>query len=181
MVREPGNGRRWTPEERTWGEFAPVTYLEGTGEFAGTRTLANYYLQTFTCKDGTPVFKAGDEIAGCEKNVGKGKIFLLGTFIGHNGTAYDTPGTLKLVDRFMQLADVKPQKIGELLVQKRIHGNKEAWIITNPTEADVSENIDITKMKNPEILIGNKLEIKNRMAKIKVKSLDIIVLVFGKS
>ena len=104
MVREPGSGRRWTPEERTWGEFAPVTYLEGTGEFAGTRTLANYYLQTFTCKGGTPIFKAGDEVAACENKVGKGKIWLLGTLIGHNGTAYDTPGTLALVNKFMQLS-----------------------------------------------------------------------------
>jgi beta-galactosidase len=181
MVPEPRNGRRWTPEERTWGEFAPVTYLEGTGEFTGTRTLANYYLQTFKCNGGTPIFKAGEEVAACENKVGKGKIWLMGTFIGHNGTAYDTKGTLALVNKFMQLSGINPQRIGDLLVQKRIHGNKEAWIITNPTEADVSENVDITKMKNPEILIGDKLEIKDRMAKIKVKSLDIIVLVFENS
>ena len=178
MVREPGNGRRWSAEERTWGEFEPVTYLEGIGEFAGTRTLANYYLQTFTCREGTPVFKAGGEVAGCENNVGKGKIWLLGTFIGHNGTAYDTPGTLALVNKFMQLAGLAPQKIGNLLVQKRIHGNKEAWIITNPTEADVSESIDISQMKKPEVLIGDQWEIKNGQAKIRVKSLDIIVVVF---
>jgi hypothetical protein len=81
----------------------------------------------------------------------------------------------------MQLSGITPQKIGDLLVQKRIHGNKEAWIITNPTEADVSESIDIRGMKNPEVLIGDIWEIKNNQAKIKVKSLDIIVLVFENS
>ena len=169
MVSEPGNARRWTPAERTWGEFAPVTYLEGTGEFTGSRTLANYYLQTFTSKGGTPIFKAGGEIAACENKVGSGKIWLLGTFIGHNGTAYDTPETLPLINKFMQLSGLTPQKIGNLLVQKRIHGNKEAWIITNPTESDVSENIDISRMKNPEVLIGDKWEITKGQAKIRVK------------
>jgi len=181
MVREPNNEQRWTPQERTWGEFAPATWLEGTGEFAGTKTLANYYLQTFDCKGGTPIFKTGDEVAACENKVGKGKIWLLGTFIGHNGTSYDTPATLKLADKFMRLAGIEPQKIGNLLVQKRISGNKEAWIITNPTEADITENIDIKQMKNPELLIGDKWEIINGKAKVIVQSLDIVVIVFIKS
>ena len=166
--------------ERTWGEFAPVTYLEGTGEFKGFKTLANYYLQTFECKGGTPVFKVGNDVAACENSVGKGRIWLLGTFIGHNGTAYFTPSMLKLCDKFMQLSGVTPQKIGNLLVQKRINGNKEAWIITNPTQEDVTESLDITGMNNPEVLIGEKWEIKNGQAKIKIKSLDIIVVVFEK-
>jgi hypothetical protein len=106
---------------------------------------------------------------------------LLGTFIGHNGTTYDTPGTLVLVNKFMQLSGISPQKIGNLLVQKRIHGSKEAWIITNPTDADISESIDIAQMKNPEVLIGHNCEIKNGLAKIRVKSLDVIVLVFENS
>lgn len=180
MAPEPINGHRWTPLERTWGEFGPVTWLEGIGDFAGNKTLANYYLQTFTCNSGKPIFKAGDEVAACENQVGKGKIWLLGTFIGHNGTAYDTPATLNLVNKFMLLAGVAPQKIGKLLVQKRISGNKEAWIITNPTEADVSEIIAINTMKEPELLIGDPWEIRNGQAKIRVKSLDIVVVVFEK-
>jgi beta-galactosidase len=180
-VSEPKNERRWTPVERTWGEFAPATYLEGTGEFAGTRTLANYYLQTFACKGGTPILEANGEAAACENKMGKGKTWLLGTFIGHNGTAYDTPGTLTLVNKFMQLSGIAPQKIGNLLVQKRINGNKEAWIITNPTAADVSESFDISNMKNPEVLIGEKWEIKNGVAKIRIKSLDVIIVVFENS
>jgi hypothetical protein len=178
VVREPDNEQRWTPRERTWGEFAPVTYLNGTGEFKGLKTLANYYLQTFKCNGGTPIFKVGDEVAACENKVGKGKIWLLGTFFGHNGTAYFNPSMLDLCDKFMKLSGLTSQKIGNLLVQKRVNGTQEAWIITNPTESDVSESIDISRMKNPEVLIGDKWEIKNGLAKIRVKSLDIIVVVF---
>ena len=35
-------------------------------------------------------------------------------------------------------------------------------------------------MKNPELLIGDGWEIKNGLAKIQVKSLDIEVIVFDK-
>jgi len=80
----------------------------------------------------------------------------------------------------MQLSGIAPQKIGNLLVQKRINGNKEAWIITNPTDADVTESIDIAQMKNPEVLIGDNWEIIKNQAKIQVKSLDVVVVVFEK-
>ena len=97
--------------------------------FLVQENLANYYLQTFTCKRGNPIFKAGDDVAACENKVGKGKIWLLGTFIGHNGTAYDTQGTLDLVDKFMQLSGVVPQKIGDLLVQKRIQAIRRPGLL----------------------------------------------------
>jgi len=178
MVREPKNERRWTPDERTWGEFAPVTWLEGSGDFSGMKTLANYYLQTFKCKGGTPIFRVGEDPAAVVNHVGQGKIYLIGTFLGHNGAAYFSPDMLKLTDKFMQLSGVHAQKFGNLLVQKRINGSKEAWIITNPTENDVTEDIDASKMKNPRILIGDNCITINGLAKIQLKSLDIAVLVF---
>ena len=36
-------------------------------------------------------------------------------------------------------------------------------------------------MKNPEVLIGDKWEINSKKAKIRIKSLDIIVVVFENS
>jgi beta-galactosidase len=179
-VAEPGNERRWTPRERTWGEFAPVTYLQGTGAFEGSKMLANFYLQTFTCKGGTPIFKAGTEVAACENKVGKGRIWLLGTFLGHNGTAYYSPSTLDLCEKFMKLSGVESQKIGQLLVQKRINGNKEAWIITNPTETDLTETINCGNMKNPLLVIGDNWHLADGKGKLSLKSLDVAVLVFDK-
>ncbi len=180
MVREPNNERRWTPEERTWGEFAPVTYLEGTGDFKGIKTLANYYLQTFECKKGTPVFLAGNNVVASENKVGKGRIFLFGTLIGHNGTAFSNASSFDLCNKLMQLADIKPQIIGKLIYQRRVNGNKEAWIITNPTENDVIEMFDTRNMKNFEVLIGDKIEMKDNKTKLTIKSLDICVLIFEK-
>jgi beta-galactosidase len=180
LVPEPNNEHRWTPQERTWGEFGPVTWMEGTGDFSDMKLLANYYLQTFICKRGIPIFLTGNDVSACVNQVGKGKIWLLGTFIGHNGTAYYTPAILDVVNKFMKLSGIVPQRIGNLLIQKRIRDSKEAWIITNPTDSDIKESFDISTMKNPEILIGEKLEIKGDQAIIALKSLDIAVLLFEK-
>lgn len=179
-VYEPNGGSRWTPSERTWGEFAPATWLIGEGLLAHTKMLANYYLQTFKLNGGTPVFSVDKEVAGVVNNVGNGKIWLFGTFFGHGGTAYYQDSNLEFVSKLMTNAGISPQKIGNLLVQKRINGKKEAWIITNPTEKDISESIDISQMTNPEILIGDKLETKGDLGIISLKSLDIAVLIFDK-
>ena len=178
IVNEPNNSRRWTPTERSWGEFLPSAWLEGQGVLSGQKMLANYYLQTFELQGGTPVFKAGNEVAGVVNNYGKGKIWLFGTFFGHGGTAYFKDTNLEFVKKLMDEAGVSSQKIGEILVQKRIKGNKEAWILTNPTRSNVTERLDISRMKNVEVLFGDHIRIKKNIAEIQMKSLEIAVIVF---
>ena len=179
-VYEPNGEHRWTPDERTWGEYDPVTWLEGMSDFSGMKMLANYYLQTFYLKGGTPIFKAGDEVAGVVNKVGEGKIWLFGTFLGHGGTAYFTKSNLDFVQKLMDESGVTNQKIGDLLVQKRITQNKEAWIITNPTDHDVFESLDLSGKKNPTMLIGDIQDKSNNKLNFKLNSLDIAVLVFEK-
>jgi len=178
QISEPNNERRWTPTERSWGEFAPSGWLEGQGVLSGQKMLANYYLQTFKLQGGTPVFKVGNEVAGVVNNYGKGKIWLFGTFFGHGGTAYFKDSNLEFVKKLMDEAGVTPQKIGKIIVQKRIKGNKEAWILTNPTELAVSEILDFNQMKNIEVLYGDHIKIKNKTVEIQMKSLEIAVIVF---
>ena len=180
QINEPNNERRWTPTERSWGEHVPASWLEGEGVLAGEKMLANYYLQTFELKGGTPVFKVGNEVAGVVNNYGDGKIWLFGTFFGHGGTAYFEDSNLDFVMKLMNEAKVTPQKIGDLLIQKRITGDKEAWIITNPTDHDISESIKLTDKKSAELLIGKQLSLSENEMKIQLKSLEVAVFVFEK-
>jgi beta-galactosidase GanA len=179
-VYEPNGEQRWTPNERTWGEYDPVTWLEGMGSFAGTRLLSNYFLQTFDLKGGSAIFKADSEVAGVVNGVGEGKIWLFGTFLGHGGTAYYTESNLDFVQELMDECGVSNQKINELLVQKRMTQDKEAWIITNPTDQDLYESLDLGGMENPEMLIGDVVERKENLLKFRINSLDVAVLVFEK-
>jgi len=84
----------------------------------------------------------------------------------------------EFVMKLMDEAGVTPQKIGNILVQKRVNGNKEAWILTNPTDSNVIEKLDISRMKNVEVLYGDNLKIKHKTLEIQMKSLEIAVIVF---
>ena len=88
MVREPDGGRRWSPRERTWGEYRDPLVLTGAGPLAGHSLRANAYLETFTVEDSEPCLLAGEAVAGVVRRVGPGRAWLLGTYAGHSGVAY---------------------------------------------------------------------------------------------
>jgi hypothetical protein len=137
-------------------------------------------LQTFDLKGGMPIFKAGNETAAVVNHAGKGKIWLFGTFIGHGGTAYYSESNLDYVRILMDDAAVSGQKINDLLVQKRITPEKEAWIITNPTPLDVVESLALDGMMNPVMLTGDIQQQTENLLTFRLKSLDVSVLVFEK-
>ena len=144
LVREPGDGRTlWTPSERTWGEFAPATILEGAGRLAGTRLRASFYLQTLEATAAEPVLMAGDEVAGTFNQVGKGRAMLLGTFAGHSATAHRLDQPEGVFEKLLELAGVTPERCGGLLRRRRVLGSKQAWFLINPTAKDVEESVSL--------------------------------------
>jgi hypothetical protein len=80
----------------------------------------------------------------------------------------------------MDESGVSNQRINELLVQKRITQNKEAWIITNPTEHEIIESIDLTEMKNPSMLIGDIQDKTENKLNFRLNSLDVALFIFEK-
>ncbi len=60
MVREPGNGSRWMPAERTWGEFLDAAMLDGAGPLRGHAVRANLYVETFAPKGSRPILRHGE-------------------------------------------------------------------------------------------------------------------------
>lgn len=177
MVREPEKGKRWSPQERTWSEYLDETMLSGCGQLKGYKLRANVYIETFECKGSKPILTYNDSIAGTVNKVGKGKAWLLGTFAGHNGTAYCDKETRALVRALFEQCGIAPGHKGKLLLRKRITEKKEAWIFTNPTEDDLVEQINIEGYKAVEDLLDNKIECEENCIKLKINSLDVRVLI----
>lgn len=180
MVREPGNGTRWSFPERTWGEYLDEAILEGVGLLEDMKIRANVYIETFECLNSEPCLQYGEAVAGIVKKVGKGRAWLLGTFVGHSGMAYRDKESKAFIQALLGQCDVLPEHNGDLLLRKRIIKGKEAWIFTNPTEKDVTEKIDVRGWNRVEDLLGDKLEREDGYAKLTVKSLDVRVLVLKK-
>jgi beta-galactosidase len=178
MVREPGDKPRWSPQERTWGEYLPAVMLEGVGYFSGKQMRANVYIETFTYQsDCTPILRFGEETAGVMRKIGSGKAWLLGTFAGHNGTAYRDSETRSFVLVLLKECGVERGYQGQLLRRKRVGCDKEAWLLTNPTGADITESIDVRGWSHVEDLMGEKLQVMNGYAELIVKGLAVRVLV----
>jgi hypothetical protein len=183
MVREPDGGKRWSPQERTWGEYLEAAMLEGTGVFEGMKLRANVYIETFDCKpDSTPILKYREAAAGSVRKAGGGKAWLIGTFAGHNGTAYRDAETRALILALLKECGIIPEYKGKLQLRKRVVANKskEAWLFTNPTGGHITESIDVTGWSCVEDLMGNDIEVKDGFANLTVDGLDIRVLVVQK-
>lgn len=180
MVREPEGDFRWTPVERTWGELLDSTTLEGSGVMKGQKILANYYLQTFECRDSDVILNYHGAAAGVMRKAGNGTAWLLGTYIGHNATAHRNEQTLKFVQELMKQCGIQRQNQGELLLQKRIGEEREAWVLTNPTDHDVTETITIPQGAIATDLLDGFTQLTDDLSTLKVKSLDVRVLIVNR-
>jgi len=189
MVREPQGGQRWSAPEYTWGEYLEPADLKGAGRLAGQQLRANVYVETYEPQGSEICLRLGKAAAGVVKKCGKGRAWLLGTFVGHNGTAYRNAATNKCVMKILADAGVNPEHNGKLLLRKRKTAGRpacnamrsiagrEAWIFTNNTGKDIVEEIDVKGWGKVEDLLEGSLAIKAGRVKLKVKSLDVNVLI----
>jgi hypothetical protein len=177
MVREPNNGSRWSPAERTWGEYLEPTTLTGDGPLAGHKLQANVYLETYVPKDAQPILRHAEAVAGTVRQVAQGKAWLLGTFAGHCGTAYRNEESLACLKALLAQCGVRPAHPGRLLLRKRVLPGKEAWLFTNPTDGPVTEKISVGGWRNVESLLGEPLERDGDSVTLRVGSLDVAVVV----
>jgi beta-galactosidase len=182
MVREPDGGNRWSPVERTWGEYLDPAKLEGIGPFSGTHPRANVYIQTFETAGSSAIATFDGHPAAVAAVRGKGKAILLGTFVGHSGTAYRCAENAAFIRRLLKECGISPTHSGSLLLRRRVIQTKEAWILTNPTEKTVTESIDMKGWKSAKDLLGDDiLRVEKGKASVTVESLDVKVIVLEKA
>jgi len=177
MVREPGDGRKWSPQERTWGEYLEPAMLEGSGALAGWRARANVYIETFQCQGSEPCLRYGEQVAGTVRAAGKGQAWLLGTYLGHSGAAYRSAETHALALALLARCGVAPARVGELALRKRVGEGQEAWVLLNTTDHDVTETVDVAGWRQAEDLLGEPLVREGDGVSLTVPSLDVRVLI----
>jgi beta-galactosidase len=177
MVREPGAGARWMPRERMWGEYREAALLVGTGPLAGGAVRANLYVETLECTSSGVALTYEGEPAGSVRTVGAGHALLIGTLVGHSGTAYRLPQTTGFVRKLLSLAGVEPAHSGELLVRRRARGREVALVVTNPTREPVTETVAVGPCSAARDLFGAEIEIVEGGVSLAVDSLDVRVVV----
>ena len=177
IVREPAGGARWTPPERTYGEFVDAVTLQGEGALAGHSLQAHFYLQTFVPTGSEPVLRDGSRVAGVRRTVGRGSAWLLGTFAGFGGTAYRDDASRNAVLSILRQCGVVPDVCGALLRRRRVAGKKEAWLLTNPHANDVREMVDVKGFRRVTDLFDAPLVREGERVVVDVASLDVAGLI----
>jgi len=177
LISEPGDKDRWSPPALGWGQYAEPAMLIGEGEFAGKSLRANVYLETYECESAKPILSIGQEAAGVVNTYGEGKAYLIGTIVGHNGTAYRDSETRDFIQTLLEKCGVKNERQDKLLLRKRVAGNREALIFINPTDGPIIAEIDVSKFNKVEDLLGDELPNWEHSVKITVPAMDIRVLV----
>lgn len=177
MVREPNDGKRWSPIERTWGEFHDETMLQGVGKLKDHSLRANVYIETYEETDSEPVLKFNGKTAGTFSKRGKGTAWLLGTFPGHNALAYQDEESCQSLLNILAQCGNNPAKYGELLLRKRVSDKKEAWILTNPTQKSVTETLNVNGFSNAISLLDGNILICSGKLEVTLDSLDVKILI----
>lgn len=180
VVCEPNGESRWTPPERTWGEFVEAGWLEGDGPLAGVRTPANLFVQTFELQGSQPVIKFNGRAAGAFRVGRMGWAWLIGSVVGHSGTAYAGPESRAFVRRLLEQCKVHPAHAGRLLLRKRAVPGKQAWFLTNPTGEPLTESVTVGEGR-VEDLLGEPFEREGAKVTLTVNGLDVRVLVVTNS
>ena len=180
MIREPEGCTRWMPQERTWGEFVDSVLLKGMDEFSGSAVLPNLYLETYACTNAKPILQVGDETAGAMNSSGSGLAILLGTLVGHGGTAYRTGDTSGFIKRLLNVLGIDPLHPGVLQVRRRSATGRQALIVTNPTSKAVNENLDIADFTKAADPLGGKVEVNGHLLSIEVAPLDVRLILLEK-
>lgn len=156
LVAEPaGEPAHWTPDMRGAGSILPPTTLEGAGPLHGTSLRASFYLQTLTPAGGEAILRRGEDIAGVLNRVGKGAAVLLGTFAGHCATAHAQDAADAVFQRLLISHDVHPERVGPLLLRRRVYADQEAWFLINPTPATIRQPLEPQNRRILDDLTGD--------------------------
>ncbi len=180
MVREPEGGERWSPRERTWGEYREAALLEGAGPLQGQRLRANLYVETYAPQEAEACLHCEGSVAGVVRRIGEGSAWLLGTLVGHSGTSYRDADTPAAVGALLQECGVMTAPTGDLLLQKRVGERREAWFFTNPRGVEVTETVDVREGERVEDLLGEPLVQEGESVRLTVGALDVRVLIVEK-
>ncbi|MEM1990897.1 MAG: beta-galactosidase, partial [Candidatus Bathyarchaeia archaeon] len=177
LCHEPIRPPRWTPVERSYGEIRPVTYLDGTGSFSRHSVLASLYVEKYKIHKAEPILLCDGDAAGLSNNFEAGKVFLIGTFIGHAYAAFRDKRTAGFLLSLLRSVGVQQKKLRESTCRERIGENERATFIFNMSPKVAVEEIDISSFSRIEDLLEGKIEVSSGKARVEVNPFEVRCLI----
>jgi beta-galactosidase len=173
VIREPGDGAKWSATAIGFGDSVPYQELAGTRDFSEHRLFPAYYLQTLSLSTARPILLAGTEVAGCSHSYGQGHAYLVGTLLGHAELSYNDHRNGRFLALILRRAGVLPDKLGRLQRRERQLGRKTAWFVFNTTDEPIEETVSLAGFKSATDLLGETLKVKEGHMAVRVDPMDI--------
>ena len=180
LIREPGHGAKWTIHNLGPRDLREFKYLDGTGIFSPATVFPAFYLQTLLLTTGNPILTYDQEIAGSVRQHGQGKAYLIGTFLGHAGPAYDDWRNAEFLRVILTAAGVTPDRVGTMNRRRRVFGNQSAWFFFNSTEFVIEESVSMEEFTSAKDLLGDDLSQSGRNIQLKVDPISVRCIVLGR-
>ena len=133
-----------------------------------------HLIETLELIDAEPIAYMGKHIVGVSKNIGSGKIYYIGTFLGHT---YREENLQKFIEKILREASCRrfPKATNNIIVRKAYGGGGEILFLFNPTERSKNTKISIDK-EAIEIVSDKKYKSKNGKLKIRLKQREAKIL-----
>lgn len=173
LCHEPGQQPRWTPRERSYGEIRKATRFEGTGLFTGHSVLPSLYIETYETKGSTPILLCENEVTGVVNDFGKGRSYLIGTFLGHAHSAFRDAATSAFLLAILKTANVEPELCGNLCRRRRIGKDSQAWFLFNMSPQSFTERVELKGFSGISDLIDGELPSQNGAITVTINPFEI--------
>jgi beta-galactosidase len=177
MVSEPGHGHRFTPHPRTWGEYLDPAEFKGTGNFEGYSLPANLYVQCFNLNGAEEILSFNGMTAGAVNSYGKGKAVIMGSYIGHNATAYKNDASNNFVKRLLSFAGIVCADNNGVNIRERCADGKKAYIIFNTTDETRTVSLPVNNESEYIDSYGGKVSAGVNGIAVECEPLDTAVVV----
>lgn len=177
---DENNGRRWKMDEYSFGDYAPFEVMKGIEEFEGEELNPHVYIEWFGTNGSKAILSCSKGICGTKNNFGMGESYLIGTILGHSGTAYKDDKLIRFMTKLLDKIDISYNKAGKLLLRTLQKDETRVYCLTNPMNETVVQKVNVIGSKATTIF-DEMVPINNGTINVTLKPLEVQIIICEKN
>jgi hypothetical protein len=109
-----------------------------------------------------------------------GESYLIGTILGHSGTAYKDDKLIRFMTKLLDKIDISYNKAGKLLLRTLQKDETRVYCLTNPMNETVVQKVNVIGSKATTIF-DEMVPINNGTINVTLKPLEVQIIICEKN